>query len=205
MREVGDAFGQVTGGRPFGHWTPWAHDGRRFTEKSTALYHAPRTSAGKDRTGPAIPLEIYEWFRDQGDCGTVVQGSGDADYPALVDRARLHGRRLVLCAFSQSVSWDMPATASLFPLEPELGIRLAEHGEENVSVQANPQKAGVGVDDRLERFVREMDRLAYRMNLLGYNMLVKKRMLDWGSPGTRLSAAGWSKNPSGRGSWSATR
>ena len=57
----------------------------------------------------------------------MILGSGDADYQALVDRASVHGRRIVLCAFSQSVSRDMLAAAPLFPLEAELGIQLAEH------------------------------------------------------------------------------
>ena len=104
MREVGGVFGQVVGGKAFGDWTAWADDGRKFTEAGMVLYPAPRTSAGKDRTDPAILLEVYQWIRDREDCGTVVLGSGDADYQALVDRARNHGRRIVLCAFSQSVS-----------------------------------------------------------------------------------------------------
>ena len=57
-------------------------------------YHAPRTSAGKDRSDPAILLEVYEWVCDRDYCGTVILGSGDADYQVLVDRARVHGRRL---------------------------------------------------------------------------------------------------------------
>ena len=46
---------------------------------------------------------------------TVILGSGDADYQALVDRASFHGRRIVLCAFSQSVSRDMLAAAPAIP------------------------------------------------------------------------------------------
>ena len=86
-------FGEVVGGKAFGNWTVWADDGRQFTGEGMVLYHAPRTSAGKDRTDPAILLEVYEWIRDREDCGTVILGSGDADYQALVDRARNHGRR----------------------------------------------------------------------------------------------------------------
>ena len=180
MREVGSIFGEVAGGKAFGDWKLWSDDGRQFTEQDIALYHAPRTSAGKDRTDPAILLEVYEWIRDRENCGTVILGSGDADYQALVDRARLHGRRIVLCAFSQSVSRDMLAIAPLFPLEAELGIQLAEHGDVTVSVQHEPEPADVGVDDPLERFVREMDRLEGRLNFVGYNMLVNQWMLDWG-------------------------
>ena len=180
MREVGSIFGEVAGGKAFGDWNLWGDDGRQFTEQGIALYHAPRTSAGKDRSDPAILLEVYEWVRDRGDCGTVILGSGDADYQALVDRAWLHGRRIVLCAFSQSVSRDMLAAAPLFPLEAELGIQLAEHGDVDLSVQQTPAEDDTGTGDALERFVREMDRLEGRLNFVGYNMLVNQWMLDWG-------------------------
>ena len=180
MREVGGVFGKVAGGKAFGDWKLWADDGREFTEDGMVLYHAPRTSAGKDRTDPAILLEVYEWIRDREDCGTVILGSGDADYQALVDRARLHGRRIVLCAFSQLVSRDMLAAAPLFPLEAELGIQMAEHGDVDVPVQQAPAADDAGTGDALERFVREMDRLEGRLNFVGYNMLVNQWMLDWG-------------------------
>ena len=180
MRDVGGVFGEVAGGKVFGDWKLRADDGREFTEAGMVLYHAPRTSGGKDRTDPAILLEVYEWIRDREDCGTVILGSGDADYQVLVDRARLHGRRIVLCAFSQSVSRDMLATAPLFPLEAELGIQMAEHGDVNVSVPPEPEQTEVDVDDALERFVREMDRLEGRMNFVGYSMLCNQWMLEWG-------------------------
>ena len=180
MREVGNIFGEVAGGKAFGDWKMWPADGRQFTEEDMVLYHAPRTRAGKNRTDPAILLEVYEWIRDREDCGTVILGSGDADYQALVDRARLHGTRIVLCAFSQSVSRDMLATAPLFPLEAELGIQLAEHGDVDVSVQQAPDDGESGTDDALERFVRQMDLLEGRLNFVGYNMLVNQWMLDWG-------------------------
>ncbi len=180
MRAVGVIFGEVEGGKAFGDWTLWADDGRQFTDEGMARYHAPRTGAGKDRTDPAILLEVYEWVRDREDCGTVILGSGDADYQALVDRARLHGTRIVLCAFSQSVSRDLLAAAPLFPLEAELGIHLAEHGDVPVSVQQEPDDDDAGIDDGLERFVREMDRLEGRLNFVGYSMLCNQWMLDWG-------------------------
>ena len=180
VREVGGIFGQVEGGKAFGDWTVWADDGREFTEAGMVLYRAPRTGAGKDRTDPAILLEVYEWIRDREDCDTVILGSGDADYQVLVDRARMYGKRIVLCAFSQSVSRDLLAAAPLFPLEAELGIQLAEHGDVNVSVQQAPGEDEAGVDDALERFVREMDRLESRMNFVGYSMLVNQWMLEWG-------------------------
>ena len=180
MREVGGIFGEVAGGKAFGDWTLRADDGQQFTGEGMVLYHALRTSAGKDRTDPAILLEVYEWVRDREDCSTVILGSGDADYQALVNRARVHGRRIVLCAFSQSVSQDMLATAPVFPLEGELGIRLSEHGDVNVSVQQALIEDDDGIDDARARFVREMDRLEGRPNFVGYSMLCNQWMLDWG-------------------------
>ena len=91
---------EVAGGKAFGDWTLWADDGREFTEHGIVLYQAPLASARKDRTDPAILLEVYQWIRDREDCGTVILGSGDADYQALVDRARLHGRH---CQFSPTL------------------------------------------------------------------------------------------------------
>ena len=180
MSDVGRIFGEVVGGKAFGDWSLRPDDGREFTEHDIVLYHASRTSAGKDRSDPAILLEVYEWIRDREDCGTVILGSGDADYQVLVDRARLHGRRIVLCAFSRSVSRDMLATAPFFPLEAELGIQLAEHGDVNVSLSAVSEVDDPGTDDALERFVREMHRLEGRLNFVGYTMLCNQWMLDLG-------------------------
>ena len=88
--------------------------------------------AGKDRSDPSILLEVYDWVRDREDCGFIIRGSGDSDYEVLADRARTRGRRIMLCAFSQAVGREMLAAAALFPLEAELGIHLAEHGDVNV-------------------------------------------------------------------------
>ena len=188
MREVGGIFGQVAGGKAFGDWKLRADDGREFAEHDIVPYHAPRSSAGKDRTDPAVLLEVYEWIRDREDCGTVILGSGDADYQVLVDRARTHGKRIVLCVFSQSVSRDLLAAAPLFPLEAELGIQLAEHGDVNVVVQQEPEEDDAGDDDALARFVREMDRLEGRLNFVGYGMLCSQWMLEWGIAWTEFES-----------------
>ena len=180
MGEVGGIFGPVHGGKAFGDWSLRPDDGREFAEHDIVPYHAPRTAAGKDRADPAILLEVYHWIRDREDCATIILGSGDADYQVLVDRARLHGRRIVLCAFSQSVSRDMLATAPLFPLEAELGIQLAEHGDVEVAIPEVVEGVDVGADDVLERFVREMHNLEGRLNFVGYSMLCNQWMLDWG-------------------------
>ena len=181
MRDVGGVFGEVDGGKAFGDWSLRPDDGREFAEQDISPYHAPRTSAGKDRSDPAILLEVYEWIRDRDDCGTVILGSGDADYQVLVDRARSYGKRIVLCAFSASVSRDMLATAPLFPLEAELGIQTAEHGDVNLDLAAAAlESEDLASDDVLGRFVRQMYNLESRMNFVGYSMLCNQWMLDWG-------------------------
>ena len=52
----------------------------------------------------------------------------------------------------------------------------------NVSVPQErwKQDRSLAIDETLERFVREMDRLEGRMNFAGYSMLVNQWMLDWG-------------------------
>ena len=180
MRDVGCVFGDVVGGKAFGDWSLRPDDGREFAEHDIVAYHAPRSSAGKDRSDPAILLEVYEWIRDRDDCGTVLLGSGDADYQVLVDRARTYGKRIVLCAFSQSVSRDMLATAPLFPLEAELGIQVAEHGDVEIDPAAGAGDDEAETADILERFVRQMDRLEGRMQFVGYSMLCNQWMLGWG-------------------------
>ena len=180
LRHVGSVFGEVAGGKAFGDWSLRPDEGREFADHDIVPYHAPRTSAGKDRSDPAILLEVYEWIRDREDCGTVILGSGDADYQVLVDRARGYGKRIVLCAFSQSVSRDMLATAPLFPLEAELGIQMSEHGDVNLDVAPAPESDDAESGDVLGRFVRQMYNLESRMNFVGYSMLCNQWMLDWG-------------------------
>ena len=175
MKNVGEVFGEVMGGKAFGDWGLRPDDGVAFSETGIQPYQAPRTMAGKDRSDPAMILEVYDWLRDRDDCGVIVLASGDSDFQILVDRAREMGRRIVLCAFSQSVARDMLAVAPLFPLEAELGIQLAEHGDVPVLEQ---QEAAA--QDILQIFVREMSKLESRMNFVGYNMLCNQWMLDWG-------------------------
>ena len=179
MSNVGQVFGDVLGGKAFGDWSLRPDDGTAFTQAGLTLYHAPRTMAGKDRSDPSILLEVYDWLRDRDDCHVVILGSGDSDYQVLVDRARGMGRRVILCAFSQSVARDMLAVAPLFPLEAELGIQLAEHGDVDVSLPT-PEEKEEALQDVLHIFIREMGKLEGRMNFVGYSMLCNQWMLDWG-------------------------
>ena len=180
MRNVGRVFGDVLGGKAFGDWSLRPDDGRQFAEHGITPYQAPRAMTGKDRSDPALLLEVYGWIRDRDDCGAVILGSGDSDYQILVDRARDRGRRIVLCAVSWSVSRDLLAAAPLFPLEAELGIQRAEHGDlrHDLAATAAPNSHGDG--DSVERFVREMYDLESRMHYVGFGMLCSRWMQDWG-------------------------
>ena len=181
MTAVGRIFGEVLGGKAFGDWSLRPEDGRAFTEADITLYHAPRTMAGKDRSDPSILLEVYDWVRDREDCGVIILGSGDSDYQVLVDRARGRDRRIILCAFSQVVSGEMLAAAPLFPLEAELGIHLAGHGDVEVRTHTPPEDASAASNDAvISAFITEMDRLEGRMHFVGYSMLCNQWMLEWG-------------------------
>ena len=180
LQQVGCIFGEVMGGKAFGDWSLRPDDGREFAVRGITPYQAPRTSAGKDRSDPAILLEVYEWIRDREDCRTVILASGDSDYQVLVDRARQRGRRIVLCAFSGSVARDLLAAVPLFPLEAELGIRLAEHGDVPVDLPVEHAENSTRAADVLGRFIREMYDLKGRMNYVGFGMLCSQWMLDWG-------------------------
>ena len=178
MTAVSRIFGEVLGGKAFGDWSLRPEEGRAFTEADIALYHAPRTMAGKDRS---ILLEVYDWPRDREDCGFIILGSGDSDYQVLVDRARARGRRIILCAFSQAVGREMLAAAPLFPLKAELGIHLAEHGDVNVPAPASPPDAPAPAGDAaLSTFITEVNRLEGRMNFVSYSVLCNQWMLEWG-------------------------
>ena len=178
MTSVGENFGEVRGGKVFGDWSLRREDAAAFSMAGIEPYNAPRTMAGKDRTDPSILLEVYDWIRDREDCQYIVLGSGDSDYQALVDRAKSNGRRIIICAFSQSVARDMLSVAPLFPLEAELGFRLPEHG--TLTGEGKP----LSMEDSLQLFVRHMDRLETSMNFVGYNKLCTQWMLEWGIAST---------------------
>ena len=179
MKSVGETFGDVRGGTAFGDWSLRREDAAAFTLAGIQPYNAPRTMAGKDRTDPSILLEVYDWVRDREDCQYIVLGSGDSDFQALVDRAKANGRRIVICAFSQSVARDMLAVAPLFPLEAELGFHLPDHGALAVG-----EGQYITTEDALQTFVRQMDRLESSMNFVGYNKLCTQWMLEWGIAST---------------------
>ena len=185
MRNVAGVFGPFLGGKAFGDWSLRLDDGAAFNQAGIQPYQAPRTMAGKDRSDPAILLEVYDWVRDRDDCGVVILGSGDSDYQVLVDKARERGRRVILCAFSQSVARDMLAIAPLFPLEAELGFQMSEHGDIAL-VELGPNN----IDDAMQIFVKGVDSLERRLSFVGYSKLYSEWMLDWGLANTEYECRG---------------
>ena len=179
MKSVGETFGPLLGGKAFGDWSLRLDDGAAFNQAGIQPYQAPRTMAGKDRSDPAILLEVYDWLRERDDCGFIILGSGDSDYQVLVDKARDRGQRIIMCAFSQSVARDMLAIAPLFPLEAELGFQYSEHGDIPIT-ELGPNT----IDDALHIFIKGVDDLEHRLHFVGYSKLYSEWMLDWGLANT---------------------
>ena len=180
MYKVGSIFGTVIGGKVFGDWNLRPDDGKQFKTNGISPYQAPRTIAGKDRSDPSIILEVYDWLKDKDECKTVILGSGDSDFQALVDRAKKMDKRIILCAFSASVARDILASAPLFPLEAELGIQLSEHGDVQAELIVTEEDQQNQQEPPLETCLKEMYKLENRMSFVGYNMLCSQWMLDWG-------------------------
>ena len=185
VKSVGQVFGPLLGGKAFGDWSLRLDDGAEFNQAGIQPYQAPRTMAGKDRSDPAILLEVYDWLLTRQDFGYISLGSGDSDYQVLVDRARMRGIRIIMCAFSQSVARDMLAIAPLFPLEAELGFQLSEHGDVPIA-EIGPSN----IDDAVHIFVTEVDKLERRLSFVGYSKLYSEWMLDWGLANTDYECRG---------------
>lgn len=185
VKSVGQVFGPLLGGKAFGDWSLRLDDGAEFNQAGIQPYQAPRTMAGKDRSDPAILLEVYDWLLTRQDFGYIILGSGDSDYQVLVDRARMRGIRIIMCAFSQSVARDMLAIAPLFPLEAELGFQLSEHGDVPIA-EIGPSN----IDDAVHIFVTEVDKLERRLSFVGYSKLYSEWMLDWGLANTDYECRG---------------
>ena len=66
---------------------------------------------------------------------------------------------------------------------------MAEHVDVNLDLPAVSEEGDAGIDDVLERFIREMYKMEGRLSLVGYSMLSNQWILDWGLPGTSTSAA----------------
>ena len=95
-------------------------------------------------------------------CGGGRRWARRPDATALSPHHLLHVRlyvsvRIILCAFSQAVGREMLSAAPLFPLEAELRIHLAEHGDVKVKTNAPRDDASLcGNDVTVGAFITEM-------------------------------------------------
>ena len=204
LNNVASIFGHPDGGKAFGDWSLRTDDAIEFAQNNITAYHAPRTLAGKDRADPSILLEVYDWIREIPTCKTIILASGDSDFQVLIDRAKHHDKRVILCAFSTSVARDMLAAAPLFPLEAELGTTHSQPGAIPVTLHqpsaSQPEASDEPTDDgdpeirhalpaesgdeppadpTILRFVQNMHQLESRLAFVGYSMLCNEWMLEW--------------------------
>lgn len=182
LLNVASVFGGVSNAKVFGDWSLRPAEAREFSDLGFTPHHAPRTTAGKDRTDPSIMLEVYDWIRDHPECETIILASGDADYMALIQRAQRAQKRIILCAFSQAVARDLLATAPLFPLEAELDLPIAPHGDVHIPEPAPGPNPGATSPDEahLVTFINEMNRTEARLAFVGFSMLCNQWMPEWG-------------------------
>ena len=187
LKNVATIFGRPEGGKAFSDWTLRTDDAIQFAANDITPYQAPRSMAGRDRADPSILLEVYDWIRELHSCRTIILASGDSDFQVLIDRARQHSKRIVICAFSPSVARDMLSAAPLFPLEAELDTGRSQHGDLPMRDFAATGTASTAVDAEAPdenraviQFVQQMHQLETRLAFVGYNMLCNQWMLDWG-------------------------
>ena len=173
INSIATMFGQVQQATAFGDWTLRPQDAAAFRSSGVSAHHAPRSSAGRDQSDTSIILEVYDWLRDRPDCKYIVIASGDSDYEPLVQRAMLHSTRIIICAFSDSISRDMLAVAPFFPLEAELpALRPPQCGPEDTAGMTRTKAT-------LEPLVQMMEHLESKLRFVGYTRLCSQWMLDW--------------------------
>lgn len=122
FEEVATRFGDYRGGTVFGDWTLRPDDARAFEDHGLQAYNVLRSRSGKDRSDPAIILEVYDWVRDRIDINTFVLGSGDSDFKELIRRARHHGKKVAICALGNTIASELKTMTPIFPLEAELSL-----------------------------------------------------------------------------------
>ena len=173
INSIATMFGQVRQATAFGDWNLRPQDAAAFRSSGVSAHHAPRSSAGRDQSYTSIILEVYDWLKDRPECSYIVIASGDSDYEALVQRATLHGARIIISAFSDSISRDMLAAAPFFPLEAELPVVPPPQWEPEDTAGMTRTKA------TLEPLVQMMEHLESTLKFVGYTRLCSQWMLDW--------------------------
>jgi len=122
FESVAARFGDYRGGTVFGDWTLRPDDARVFEDHGLQAYNVLRSRSGKDRSDPAIILEVYDSVRDKPDINTFILGSGDSDFKELIRRAKQKGKQVVICALGVTIANELKTMTPIFPLEAELGL-----------------------------------------------------------------------------------
>lgn len=163
---VAARFGDYRGGTVFGDWTLRADDARVFESHGLQAYNVLRSRSGKDRSDPAINLEVYDWVRDRPDIETFILGSGDSDFQELIRRARNRGNRVVVCAFGDAIARELHTMTPVFPLEVELGLTLRRRPE-----ALTPGTPDAEALSGVQTFISRMDELERTLPYVVLNYL----------------------------------
>jgi hypothetical protein len=176
FKGVASRFGDYRGGTIFGDWTLRVEEARIFESQGLQAYNVLRSRRGKDRSDPAIILEVYDWVRDRPDVNTCILGSGDSDFQELIRRVRNRGNQVVICAFGDTIAGELKNMTPVFPLEAELG--LTSKREVAPILPGMPDGKGVS---RVQVFVRRMDSVERTLPYVVLNYLKTVVTPAWGA------------------------
>ncbi|MFQ5875037.1 MAG: NYN domain-containing protein, partial [Dehalococcoidia bacterium] len=184
FRALATEFGDYRGGTAFGDWTLRPEDARTFEERGLQAYNVLRSRTGKDRSDPAMMLEVYDWVRDRDDIGVVILGSGDSDFKELIRRGKQRGKELIVFAIAATISGELPKMTGPFPLQSRM--RLTPKS------RAGPLPGFPLSEDlrRFQAFVLRLDSVERKLPYVVYSYL-RDTLLSpaWGAGNTELDRA----------------
>lgn len=175
---VAARFGDYRGGTVFGDWTLRPNDARAFEDYGLQAYNVLRSRSGKDRSDPALILEVYDWVRDRSDINAFVLGSGDSDFKELIRRAKGHGSQVVVCAFGDTIATDLKSMTPIFPLEVELGLTSKQEAVAAAIAQ--------GEGSAWTTFINRLDSVERQLPYVVLNYLRSIVTPAWGTGGTDM-------------------
>lgn len=175
FQSVASRFGDYRGGTVFGDWTLRVEEARSFESHGLQAYNVLRSRRGKERSDPAINLEVYDWVRDRTDVDTFILGSGDSDFQELIRRARNRGNQVVICAFGDTIAGETKNMTPVFPLEAELGLTAKREIAPTLPGTPNTE-----VVSKIQAFVRRMESLERTLPYVVLNYLKTILTPTWG-------------------------
>lgn len=179
FEEVAKRFGDYRGGTVFGDWTLRPDDARTFEDHGLQAYNVLRSRSGKDRSDPAIILEVYDWVRDRTDVDTFILGSGDSDFKELIRRARQRGKKIVICALGGTIAGELKTMTPIFPLEAEAGL--------TPKMELTLKLPGIATTEdaiKWKTFVGRLESMERQMPYVVLNYLIRILSQAWGAGAT---------------------